>query len=190
MMETMSFNDFLNTLTETQRNAVLACRTEEELEQIIDDYDIEIPNEMLASTSGGANFIPFAMAALMLFAGGCGVASGKSAETNSIAVQSVAEKNSVEAAVDSKAAKYTTTVSEASAVPETTTATPVTSTASSATTVKPTVTTMTTATVSTTTATPAATTAVPTTATKNATTTTTATATTRAPSTGTVSTRK
>ena len=44
---------FLGTLTDTQKEKLLACTSADELEQILDDYDIEIPDEMLEAIAGG-----------------------------------------------------------------------------------------------------------------------------------------
>ena len=61
--------EFLNSLTEEQRAALTACRTEEELEQVIDDYDIEIPDEMLVGVAGGKGIMPLLMAGIIAFSG-------------------------------------------------------------------------------------------------------------------------
>ena len=66
-MENMNINTFLDTLTEEQKSKVLACKTEDELEQVLDDYDIEIPDEMLEDVAGGKGFVPMAMAAILAF---------------------------------------------------------------------------------------------------------------------------
>ena len=66
-MENMNINTFLDTLTEEQKSKVLACKTEDELEQVLDDYDIEIPDEMLENVAGGKGFVPMAMAAILAF---------------------------------------------------------------------------------------------------------------------------
>ena len=68
-MNNMNFNNFLTTLTEEQRTALTACRTEEELEQVIDDYDIEIPDEMLVGVAGGKGIMPLLMAGIIAFSG-------------------------------------------------------------------------------------------------------------------------
>ena len=52
-MANFNFNDFLNILSDKQRAAVLSCRTESEFEQVIDDFDIQIPDEMLEQVAGG-----------------------------------------------------------------------------------------------------------------------------------------
>ena len=39
----MNMNSFIDGLNEKQKSAVLACKTEAELERVIDDYDIELP---------------------------------------------------------------------------------------------------------------------------------------------------
>ena len=66
-MENMNINTFLDTLTEEQKSKVLACKNEDELEQVLDDYDIEIPDEMLEDVAGGKGFVPMAMAAILAF---------------------------------------------------------------------------------------------------------------------------
>ena len=66
-MENMNINTFLDTLTEEQKSKVLACKTEDELEQVLDDYDIEIPDEMLEDVAGGKGFVPMAMATILAF---------------------------------------------------------------------------------------------------------------------------
>ena len=66
-MNDTNVQNFLDTLTEEQRAAVLACKTEEELEQVIDDYDIELPDEMLTEVTGGKGFLPMLMAGIMTF---------------------------------------------------------------------------------------------------------------------------
>ena len=66
-MENMNINTFLDTLTEEQKSKVLACKTEDELEQVLDDYAIEIPDEMLEDVAGGKGFVPMAMAAILAF---------------------------------------------------------------------------------------------------------------------------
>ena len=74
-MEHMNFNDFLSTLTMEQKNAVLSCKTEEELEQVIDDYDIEIPDEMLVGVAGGkGKILSFLAAGIIAFSGAAAVA--------------------------------------------------------------------------------------------------------------------
>ncbi|MCR4644168.1 MAG: hypothetical protein K5695_01990 [Oscillospiraceae bacterium] len=67
--------EFLNSLTEEQRAALTACRTEEELEQVIDDYDIEIPDEMLAGVAGGKGIMPLLMAGIIAFSGAAAAAA-------------------------------------------------------------------------------------------------------------------
>ena len=98
-MENMDFNAFLNTLTEEQKTAVLACRTEEELQQVIDDYDIEIPDELLVGVAGGKGFLPVALATILLFATGCSSAPRKlaPAEVEVPKVQQVAAETAVAA---------------------------------------------------------------------------------------------
>lgn len=69
-MENFNFQDFLDTLTEEQRSALLACKTEEELEQAIDDYDIDIPDEMLVEVAGGkGKLIPTLLAGIIVLSG-------------------------------------------------------------------------------------------------------------------------
>ena len=60
-MSNINVQEFLNSLTGEQRAAVLACKTEDELEQVIDDYDIDLPDEMLAEVAGGKGILPFIM---------------------------------------------------------------------------------------------------------------------------------
>ena len=62
-MANFDFNSFLNILNDKQRTAVLACRTEDEFEQVIDDFDIQIPDELLEDVAGGKGFAPVAIAA-------------------------------------------------------------------------------------------------------------------------------
>ena len=69
-MANFDFNIFLNTLNDKQRTAVLSCRTEAEFEQVIDDYDIEIPDDMLEMVSGGkSGFAAVAMATILAVTG-------------------------------------------------------------------------------------------------------------------------
>ena len=69
-MANFDFNSFLNILNDKQRTAVLACRTEDEFEQVIDDFDIQIPDELLEDVAGGKGFAPVAIAAILAFTGG------------------------------------------------------------------------------------------------------------------------
>lgn len=79
-MTNFDMNDFLNTLTPQQRAAVLECRTEEELEKVIDDQDIDIPDELLEEVAGGKGFFPAVMASvIMLTTGSTIIASAESA---------------------------------------------------------------------------------------------------------------
>ena len=69
-MANFDFNTFLNILNEKQRNAVLSCRTEAEFEQVIDDFDIEIPDEMLEMVAGGrGKLIPLLFAGVLTVTG-------------------------------------------------------------------------------------------------------------------------
>lgn len=60
---------FVNNLTEEQRRALLDCKTREELEKVIDNYDIDLPDEMLEGVTGGKGFVPFLLAGFMTFSG-------------------------------------------------------------------------------------------------------------------------
>lgn len=91
-MENTSIQEFLDSLTEEQRQAVLACKTEEELAKVISDYDIEIPLEMLEGVSGGVGkFIPAALAAIMMLSAGSAIAAdasiGAPASGNAVVTQ-------------------------------------------------------------------------------------------------------
>ena len=66
-MDNTKVQEFLNLLTEEQRTALLACKTEEELDNVIDEYDIDIPDEMLVGVAGGKGFLPMLMAGIMAF---------------------------------------------------------------------------------------------------------------------------
>ena len=62
----MNMNSFLDGLNEKQKSAVLACKTEAELERVIDDYDIELPDELLSEVAGGkGKLIPLLLAGLL-----------------------------------------------------------------------------------------------------------------------------
>jgi hypothetical protein len=37
----------LNSLTEEQRTAIIACKTEEDFDRAVDEYDFDLPDEML-----------------------------------------------------------------------------------------------------------------------------------------------
>ena len=168
-MENMNFNDFLATLAEEQRAAILACRTEEELEQVIDDYDIEIPDEMLVGVAGGkGEFLAAALASLVLLAtAGCSSVPRKlaPAETERYTMppaaaatavaettetpESPRETTAVETAVDAAVSTQPTTAAAETATPA--------STAPAATTAKPATTTTTTAATTTTSSTTTAT---------------------------------
>lgn len=61
---------FLGTLTDTQKEKLLACTSADELEQILDDYDIEIPDEMLEAIAGGrGRFVPTLLAGIIMLSG-------------------------------------------------------------------------------------------------------------------------
>ena len=70
-MDNKNVQDFLNSLTEEQRTAVFACKTEEDLEKVVDEYDIDLPDEMLADVAGGkGRLLPALMAGIMALSGG------------------------------------------------------------------------------------------------------------------------
>ena len=73
-MTNFNANEFLNTLTEEQKTKVLTCKTEEEITQVIDEYDIEIPDEMLAEVTGGKGFIPALLASIMVLSSASAIA--------------------------------------------------------------------------------------------------------------------
>ena len=79
-MTNSDFNKFLETLTEEQKAAVLACKTEDELEKVIDDYDIELTDEMLADVAGGKGFFQAVIASVMVFTTTGAVVSGAMGE--------------------------------------------------------------------------------------------------------------
>lgn len=74
-MTEKNIREFIDTLTEEQRAAVLACKDEEELAQVLDDHDVEIPDEMLADVTGGKCFIPALLASIMIVSGAGAMAS-------------------------------------------------------------------------------------------------------------------
>lgn len=79
-MENKNVQEFLNSLTEEQRAAVLACKTEEDLEKVVDEYDIDLPDEMLADVAGGrGGLLPALMAGIMALSGGAAVMGTTSA---------------------------------------------------------------------------------------------------------------
>ena len=119
-MESMDFAAFLNTLTEEQKTAVLACRTEEELQQVIDDYDIEIPDELLVGVSGGKGFLPVALATILLIATGCSSAPRKlaPAEVEKPKIQQVAAETAATAEIDVTEAVLDTTEAAVEAATE------------------------------------------------------------------------
>ena len=84
-MRDTNVQNFLNALTEKQRAAVLACKTEEALSKVIDDYDIDLPDEMLEDVAGGkGKLLPvllagFAMVSGVLFTGDPGTVNAASA---------------------------------------------------------------------------------------------------------------
>jgi len=118
-MSSMNFNEFLETLTEEQRTAVLACRTEEELEQVIDDYDIDIPDEMLVSVAGGKGFIPIALAAIMMFTSAAPLVAGAAEAPAYVDVQE-SDSGSTEAEPAAEVAAETETEAPAKNTEETT----------------------------------------------------------------------
>ena len=75
-MTNFDFNKFLETLKEEQKAAVLSCKTEDELEKVIDDYDIELTDEMLADVAGGKGFFQAVIASVMVFTTTGAVVSG------------------------------------------------------------------------------------------------------------------
>ncbi len=79
-MDNKNVQEFLNSLTEEQRAAVLACKTEEDLEKVVDEYDIDLPDEMLADVAGGkGGLLPALMAGIMTLSGGAAVMGTTSA---------------------------------------------------------------------------------------------------------------
>ena len=86
-MDNKNVQDFLNSLTEEQRTAVFACKTEEDLEKVVDEYDIDLPDEMLADVAGGKGILPFILAGIMALSGSAGIMalSGGAAITASAA---------------------------------------------------------------------------------------------------------
>ena len=96
-MKDFNANDFLNTLNEEQRKAVLACKTEDELEKVIDDYDIDLPDEMLEEVAGGKGFIPVLMAGIIAFSGaGAVMASTSAVRASAYTTEWSEEKDAIE----------------------------------------------------------------------------------------------
>ena len=89
-MENTNIQAFLDSLSEEQRTAVLACKTAEELDRVIDDYDIEIPDEMMADVAGGKGVAPFLLAGIMALTFTVGAAAPVYAASDSgISISSV-----------------------------------------------------------------------------------------------------
>lgn len=74
-MTEKKISEFIDTLTEEQRAAVPACRNEEQLAQVLDEHDVEIPDEILAEVTGGKGFIPALLASIMIVSAGGAIAS-------------------------------------------------------------------------------------------------------------------
>ena len=84
-MAKFNFENFLNGLNERQKKAVLACKTELELEKVMDDHDIEVPADMLETVTGGKGFMPLLMSGILAFSG-AGAAVATAASTMSVSV--------------------------------------------------------------------------------------------------------
>jgi hypothetical protein len=72
-MENTKVQNFLNSLTDEQRTAVLACRTEEELNKAIGDLDIELTEEMLDGVTGGKGLLQTIVASAIMFTSAAGI---------------------------------------------------------------------------------------------------------------------
>lgn len=106
-MANFNFNDFLNTLSEKQKAAVLSCRTEEEMESVIDEFDIEIPDEMLEMVAGGKGKLISALLAGAIAVIGVGAVAAVTANeanvtgnSSSVTVESDKEEEPQEAGRD------------------------------------------------------------------------------------------
>ncbi len=74
-MENVNIKEFIDNLTEEQRAAVLACNTEEALEQVIEEYDIELTLEMLEGVTGGKGLFQTLVASVVVFTSAASVAA-------------------------------------------------------------------------------------------------------------------
>ena len=118
-MANFDFNDFLNILNDKQRKAVLSCRTEAEFEQVMDDFDIEIPDEMLEMVAGGKGKLFSVLLSGVLATAGVGtaaIATAANAGSNDGAPAVVMEVDHInpEATEPGKDPSQETTVSSAS----------------------------------------------------------------------------
>jgi hypothetical protein len=101
-MKNTKVQDFLNSLTKEQRTAVLACRTEEELNKAMGDLDIELTEEMLDGVTGGKGFMPVLMASIMALSGGAAVLGSTSAiQASAYVSQTTDTKDAIEDYFDS-----------------------------------------------------------------------------------------
>ena len=85
-MASFDFNKFLAILTDKQRAAVLSCRTEAEFEQVLDDFDIQIPDEMMEMVAGGRARFASVIIAGVLAATAAGAAMAAAVNTMSVSV--------------------------------------------------------------------------------------------------------
>jgi hypothetical protein len=69
-MNNTEIRDFFDLLNDEQKKAVLACHTEEEIERVIDQCDIELSLDMLEDVSGGKGaFLPTLLSGIILMSG-------------------------------------------------------------------------------------------------------------------------
>ena len=86
-MAKFDFNEFLNILSDKQRAAVLSCRTEAEFEQVLDDFDIQIPDEMMEMVAGGRARFASVIIAGVLAATAAGATMAAAVNTMSVSVE-------------------------------------------------------------------------------------------------------
>ena len=105
-MENMKTQEFLNTLTDEQQAAVLACKTEEELEKVFDDHDIELSDDMLEGVMGGKGFFQSLIASAIVFTSTAAIVADPSSDgtiftqatitANAVNVENVLNETAIE----------------------------------------------------------------------------------------------
>lgn len=83
-MQLFNTQSFFDNLTPIQKEKILECRSTEELERVMDEYDIELPEEYLDDVTGGkGRFLSAALAAITMFTVAASVpASASAAESD------------------------------------------------------------------------------------------------------------